>query len=79
MRIVTALLSVSVSLAVLTVPALAKRSEVQKPDDKPVSSGCHAYERAADGSSIPIPCGEIGSSGQTQPKSASHETGHQTR
>jgi hypothetical protein len=79
MKFVIALLSASLSLAVLTAPALAKHSEAQKPDDKPVSTGCHAYERAADGSSVPIPCGEIGSSGQAQPKSASHETGHQTR
>jgi hypothetical protein len=81
MRIGNALLSASVSPAVLTAPALAKHSDAQKADDKSASapSACHAYERAADGSSIPIPCGEIGASGQAQPKSASHETGHQTR
>jgi len=67
------------ALAALTAPALAKHSAAPKTDDKPASSGCHAYERAADGSSVPIPCGEVGSSGQTQPKSASHVTGHEAR
>jgi|HubBroStandDraft_4_1064222.scaffolds.fasta_scaffold2371836_1 hypothetical protein len=83
MRIVTALLTASMALAVLTAPALAKHSDAQKADDKSAaaapSSPCHAYERAADGSSIALPCGEVGASGQAQPKSASHDTGHQTR
>jgi hypothetical protein len=78
-RIVTAIISGSMALAVLTTPALAKHSDAQKANDKPVPTGCHAYERAADGSSIALPCGEVGSSGLTQPKSATHETGHQTR
>jgi len=79
MRIVTAIISGSMALAVLMTPALAKHSDAQKANDKPLSSGCHAYERAADGSSIALPCGEVGSGGQTQPNSATHETGHQTR
>jgi hypothetical protein len=49
----------------LTAPALAKNSNVQKPEDKPASSSCHAYQQAADGSWIALPCQETGSSGQT--------------
>jgi ABC-type phosphate transport system substrate-binding protein len=56
------------TLAVLTAPALAKNSTVQKTDDQSTSSSCHAYQQAADGSWTVLPCQEEGSAGQTQHK-----------
>jgi hypothetical protein len=64
------------ALAALTAPALAKNSHTQKIDDPPttpVSSNCHAYQQAPDGTWNPLPCQENGGTAQTQarPKSAS--------
>ncbi len=58
------------ALALLTAPALAKNSTPQKTDDRSASSSCHAYQQAADGSWIVLPCQELGSGGQTQHKPA---------
>ena len=54
------------ALAGLTAPALAKNSnssaegdaKAQKIGDTPAAQGCHAYQQAADGSWIPLPCQE---------------------
>ena len=52
------------ALAGLTAPAPAKNSNfpananAQKVDDKPTSTGCHAYQQAPDGSWIQLPCQE---------------------
>lgn len=62
----------STSLALLVAPALAKNSNVQKNDDKPAApSSCQAYQQAADGSWVQLPCQE-GSASQApaQRKSA---------
>jgi hypothetical protein len=62
------------ALASLTTPVLAKNSDAQKSDDKSTSSACHAYETAADGSSIQLPCEELGPKEPTQHKSATRST-----
>lgn len=57
-------------LAGLAAPALAKNSNspananAHKVDDKPASTGCHAYQQAPDGSWIELPCQEAGPTSQ---------------
>ncbi len=58
---VAALLTSSVSWA----PVFARHPEAQKTDDDGKSTSCHAYQQAADGSWIQLPCQEFGN-GQTQ-------------
>jgi hypothetical protein len=61
------------SIAVLTVltPALAKNSSsnanasAQKVEDNPAAQGCHAYQKAADGSWVQLPCQEVGPTSQS--------------
>lgn len=80
MRIKHAIFVGSVAaLASLTAPVLAKNSDAQKSDDKSTSSPCHAYETAADGSSIRLPCEELGPKGPTQHKSATRSTDQEAR
>lgn len=60
MRIASlAIISSLAALAVATTPALAKNTAPAKPEDKSVSSSCHAYQMAADGSwtVLPLPGG----------------------
>jgi len=81
MRIAPLIFAGSIAaLAVLTAPALARNSNTQKIDDpsalaspNSASQGCHAYQQAPDGSWIPLPCQEPGttSQAQTQHRSAS--------
>ncbi len=72
MRIAGALFAGSVAaLAVLMAPALAKNSDVQKPDEKSASSTCHSYQMAADGTWTALPCQELGISPPARPKSSS--------
>jgi hypothetical protein len=69
------------ALAALTAPALAKNSNVQKTDESPASSSCHAYQQAADGSWTQLPCQEMGSpsGGQPQHKSAKRSAPEENR
>jgi hypothetical protein len=63
------------SIAVLTAltPALAKNSSsssnadanAQKVEDNPAARGCHAYQKAADGSWVQLPCQEVGPTSQS--------------
>ncbi|TPQ34179.1 hypothetical protein C2U70_17615 [Bradyrhizobium guangdongense] len=57
MRIATAAI---IALAALTAPALAKNSETLKGEDKSSDTSCSAYQQAADGSWIQLPCRETG-------------------
>ncbi len=64
------------ALAVLTAPALAKNSNIQKTDDSSnsaASSPCHAYQQAPDGTWNPVVCQAVGAQpqAQTQHRSAS--------
>jgi hypothetical protein len=62
------------AIAAIATPALAKSAERQKADDKSTttttSAGCQAYQQAADGTWTQLPCGEAGSGGATQHRSA---------
>ena len=60
------------AIAAIATPALAKSSERQKADDKSTvtSTGCQAYQQAADGSWTQLPCGEAGANGATQHRGA---------
>jgi hypothetical protein len=61
MRIATSIFVGSLAALVLVAaPALAKNSEGQKTEDKRTSASCQAYQRAPDGSWVPLPCGEMG-------------------
>ena len=71
MRIKRAIFAGSIAaMAAMTAPALAKNSTAQKTDEKPASSSCHAYQQAADGSWMQLPCQELGSGGGTLPARA---------
>ena len=61
-----------VALTAAAAPALAKSSDGQKADEKSTATsvGCQAYQQAADGSWTQLPCGEAGSGGSTQHRSA---------
>lgn len=65
MRIARMILTGFVAALVMTVPALAKNSELQKTDEKSTPPSCHAYQQAADGSWTALPCQEFGD-GHTQ-------------
>jgi hypothetical protein len=70
-----------VALVLLMAPAPAKNSNVQKTDDNPSSSACHAYQQAADGSWTQLPCQEMGSpsGGKPQHKSATRNAPEESR
>jgi hypothetical protein len=69
MRIATMIFAGSMAALILTGTAIAKNSEAQKADDKSGSASCHAYQQAADGSWIALPCQEFGN-GQNQDRPA---------
>jgi hypothetical protein len=76
-----ALLVAPALLASPALPAQAKNSNVQKNDDKqPAPSSCKAYQQAADGSWIELPC-QAGPASQapTQRKSATKVPDEETR
>jgi hypothetical protein len=89
MRITGSIFAGSIAvLAIATAPAPAKTSNsnpsnanAQKVDDRPASQGCHAYQQAADGSWVELPCHEVGPASQasTRGKSATPAPGEETR
>jgi hypothetical protein len=79
MRIAPLIFGGFTALTVLTAPALAKNSQPQKIDEQPASRSCQAYQQAADGSWAPLPCQELGASGQAPHKSAARKTDEDTR
>ena len=74
MRIAKVILAGSVAGAVaLATPALARRSDAQKPAEEAASSSaCHAYEMGPDGAWRQQPCQEAGAPAQAPRKSAAH-------
>jgi hypothetical protein len=80
MRSVSAILFASTAaLLSLAVPTLARNSDGQKPSEAPVTSSCHSYQQAGDGSWKELPRQELGSPARTQPKSATRKTDQDTR
>ena len=57
------------------------RALAQKIEDKPAAQGCHAYQQAADGSWVELPCQEVGPPSQTptRGKSATRAPDEETR
>jgi len=74
MRIAKLIFAGSVAL-VMASPVLAKHSETPRgdDDDKSVSTSCHAYQQAADGSWTQLPCQEAGGQTQHRPPARSGE------
>jgi hypothetical protein len=89
MRIAKLIFASSIAvLAALTVPALAKNSNsnsgananAQKIDEQPAAQGCHAYQKAPDGSWVQLSCQEVGPTAQppARGKSATHVPDNET-
>jgi len=76
------LLGATAALLTLAAPTLARNSEThsntQKASEPPAAS-CHAYQQAADGSWTQLPCQEMGSKAQPQPRSAAKGATEETR
>ena len=68
MRITAAFLASLSALAVMTAPVLAANSNASQSDEKSVSSPCHTMQRGPDGQWLSIPCQEVGSPAQPQPR-----------
>ncbi|MBV8924319.1 MAG: hypothetical protein JOZ74_03005 [Bradyrhizobium sp.] len=67
MRIAKVIFVGSATALLISAPVLAKNAQPQKTDEQSISSTCHAYRQAPDGSWQQLPCQEAGG-GQTQPK-----------
>ena len=75
------LLGATATLLTLAAPTLARNSETH-PNAKasePPAASCHAYQQAADGSWAQLPCQEMGSKAQPQPRSAAKGATEETR
>jgi len=70
MRTARVFLGSLAALALMTAPVLARDSNARPAEDRPATSSCHTMQRGADGEWISIPCEEIGTPAQPQPRSA---------
>ena len=70
------------ALLTLAAPTLARNSSAHshtaKATEAPASS-CHAYQQAADGTWMQLPCHEMGSKAPAQPRSAAKSATEETR
>jgi hypothetical protein len=76
-------------MAALMTSAMAKdaslnshaNANAQTADEQPATQGCHAYQKAADGSWVQLSCQEVGPTAQapTRGKSATRAPGEDTR
>ena len=65
-------------LAIATAPAPAKNANLnshanahaQKIEDKPAAQGCHAYQKAADGSWVELPRQDVGPPRKRRPSAS---------
>ena len=88
MQVARLIFAGSIALAA-GLTALAKNANLnshanahaQKIEDKPAAQGCHAYQKAADGSWVELPCQEVGPTSQapTHGKSATRAPNEETR
>jgi len=71
------------ALLTLAAPTLARNSSAHshttKATEAPASSSCHAYQQAADGTWMQLPCQEMGSRAPAQPRSAAKSTTEETQ
>jgi hypothetical protein len=62
------------ALLTLAAPTLARNSSAHshpaKTTDTPAAASCQAYQLAADGSWMQLPCQEMGSRAQAEPRSS---------
>jgi hypothetical protein len=70
------------ALLTLAAPTLARNSSAHshttKATEAPASS-CHAYQQAADGTWMQLPCQEMGSKAPAQSRSAAKSTSEETQ
>lgn len=77
MRTAHVLLGSLAAFALMTAPVPARQSNTPPTEERPVSSACHTMQRGANGEWISIPCEEVGSPAQPQPRSTrGAETGN---
>jgi hypothetical protein len=71
------------ALLTLAAPTLARNSSAHshttKATEAPASSSCHAYQQAADGTWMQLPCQEMGSRARAQPRSAAKSTAEESQ
>jgi hypothetical protein len=71
------------ALLTLAAPTLARNSgansHTAKATEAPASSSCHAYQQAADGTWMQLPCQEMGSKAPAQPRSAAKSSTEETQ
>ena len=70
------------ALLTLAAPTLARNSSAHshaKATDTPAAPSCQAYQQAADGSWMQLPCQEMGSKAQAEPRSAAKSAIEETR
>jgi hypothetical protein len=71
------------ALLTQAAPTLARNSSAHshtmKATEAPVSSPCQAYQQAADGTWMQLPCQEMGSKAPAQPRSAAKGATEETR
>jgi len=90
MQVARLIFAGSIALAAgLAAPALANNANLnshanalaQKIEDKPAAQGCHAYQKAGDGSWVELRCQEVGSPSQapTQRKPATRAPEEEAR
>jgi len=79
MRLAQAIFVATVAaLLAAAVPGLAKNAETAKTSEQPVSSSCHSYQMAADGSWTELPCQELGAPSPSR-KSSPQKTDEEDR
>jgi hypothetical protein len=64
------------ALVATMAPALAKNSQTQKPDQQAISSSCHAYQQAPDGTWVALPCQAHGTGASAQTERKQQMTGN---
>ncbi len=67
---ITIFLGAFVALAVPAGLSLAKTPDAQKTSDQPSSPSCDGYEQNPDGSWTHVPCQELGTDTQANPKTS---------
>jgi hypothetical protein len=71
------------ALLTLAAPTLARNASTNSPPAKtteaPASASCHAYQQAADGAWVQLPCQAMGSKATAQPRSAAKSATEETQ
>lgn len=70
MRLARTTLVVLLTFAALAAPAPAKTEKAQKQTEETAPSNCHAYQQAADGNWVALPCDEDGATKSTHHRAA---------